>query len=303
MGKTVFTFCGSKEASLYFDDVIPLFLVIDAICDYGSDEFFSSFNPSDMPRLLDHRRLYDQIMPPQLQKNGSDFDLFIEINMEILKRISEREQSVSEDTNDLNLSEFLSLNLPGCKNQITELSSRLGIEEPVYAADNLLSEDTDSEDEDVGITLLNLNLIDASSAPLKQIIEFREDLESVKRLRRLRLFAYENYVGKSKSFIEDDLLLRIDDYEREAKKWGFETREAALTTLLNSKVLLGAAGGSILAAIAGSPIASLSTLVFGAAIEIGRLQLAVSKKKFYARDSLGTNPVSYITMANEKLST
>lgn len=303
MSKTVFTFGGSKEASLYFDDVVPLLLIIDAIWDYGSDDFFSSFNPSDMPKLLGHRKLYDRIMPAQLQKGGADFDLFIDINMKILTRINEYWQSESEDGKDMNLLEVCSVCMPYSKEQIVMLSNRLRIEEPVFAADSFLSQDTDTEDEDVGITLLNLNLIDASSAPLKQIVEFREDADSVKRLRRLRLFAYDNYAGKPKSYIEDDLLLRIDDYEREAKKWGFETKEAALTTLLNSKVLLGAAGGSILAAIAGSPIASLSTLVLGTAIEIGRLQLTVSKKKFYARDSLGTNPVSYITMANEKLST
>lgn len=303
MGKTVFTLGGSKEASLYFDDVIPLFLIFDAIWDYGSEEFFSSFNPSDIPKLLDHRALYDRVMPAQLQKGGAEFDLFVDANTEIFKRIIDYSKGASEDVKNKKLLEVFVCCLPDYKNMIVKLSNRLGIEEPVFTAKSLLSEDTDSDSEDIGITLLNLNLIDVSSVPLKQIIEFREDAESVKKLRRLRLFAYENYTGKPKSYIEDDLLLRIDDYEREAKKWGFETREAAITTLINSKVLLGTAGGSILAAMAGSPVGSLSTLALGAAIEFGRLQLAVSKKKFYARDSLGTNPVSYIIMANEKLST
>ena len=104
-----------------------------------------------------------------------------------------------------------------------------------------------------------------------QILEFRSDTESMAKLRRLRLFASSNYEGKSRTFVEDDLLLRIADYEHEANKWGFEVREAALTNLFHSKTLLGAAGGSLAAVLAGSPAAALTAATAGVLFEWGKM--------------------------------
>jgi len=56
-----------------------------------------------------------------------------------------------------------------------------------------------------------ISLIDAEHADWEQIISLREDSDSKEALRRFRLFTFDNYRGKSKSYIEDDIAKRIAD--------------------------------------------------------------------------------------------
>jgi len=69
------------------------------------------------------------------------------------------------------------------------------------------------------ITLSKIPLIDVSRASWAQIMSLREDSEAQSRLRRLRLFMSETYVGKSRTFIEDDLHQRIETYESVRKSY------------------------------------------------------------------------------------
>src|SRR5665647_433395 len=67
---------------------------------------------------------------------------------------------------------------------------------------------------DPSITLSRLNLIDATQADWRQIIEVRKDVQSHRKLARLRLFIHNNYSGCSFSYIEDDLSRRLEEYEQ-----------------------------------------------------------------------------------------
>lgn len=120
---------------------------------------------------------------------------------------------------------------------IHNASFTTGIE---FVANSTLSTD------DVAITVANLNLIDASRASLEQILEFRKDAEARIKLRRLRSFSLQNYSGKNRAFVEDDLSVRIADCEEAIRRWGFETRHAAMSMLFSSKLLGGAVGGSLI---------------------------------------------------------
>jgi hypothetical protein len=60
-----------------------------------------------------------------------------------------------------------------------------------------------TQDDELSLTIASLRLIDANCATLQQLLEFRKDPEAKTKLRRFRLFAYENYSGKSRAFIED----------------------------------------------------------------------------------------------------
>ena len=155
---------------------------------------------------------------------------------------------------------------------------------------------------DVGATLVSLNLVNADAASYEQILEFRKDKESQLKLRRLRLFAEQNYEGKSKQFIEDDILVRLDDYEHTAKKSGFETRCASLTTLLSSTVVQGGLAGSLVAASFHEPLTAVLAAAGSVTIELGLVGIEVSKQRFTLREALRENPVSYISEAKRKLS-
>lgn len=160
----------------------------------------------------------------------------------------------------------------------------------------------DETSEDVAVTLMNAKIIDTTSCSWEHILKFREDTEARHKLRRLRLFAYENYLGKSKEYVREDILKRIDDANQMAKRWGFETKTAALSMLLTSKTLAGGAAGSLVSVLAGQPLAAFLSVAGGAAIETGRIGIEITRRHFTLRNMLKDNPVLYFPYAESKLS-
>jgi len=128
------------------------------------------------------------------------------------------------------------------------------------------------------LTLSNLKIIDASDAPWEQIIEFRKDPTAKAKLRKLRLFAYENYEEKSKNYIEDDINSKIYDYEITAKKFGLDLLQATVNNVINSKLFTGVVGGSLLATFFTEPPISLLTASAGIVIELGQLTLEYKRQ-------------------------
>ncbi|PYT97872.1 MAG: hypothetical protein DMG38_18105 [Acidobacteria bacterium] len=86
----------------------------------------------------------------------------------------------------------------------------------------------------------------------------------------LRLFALENYSGQPKSFIEDDLSVRLSDFQEAVRKWGFETKYAAFTTILSSKILARALTGTLVSALLDAPLAAAASALVGVSSFRGR---------------------------------
>lgn len=157
------------------------------------------------------------------------------------------------------------------------------------------------QNDDLSLTVASLHLIDAEHATLNQLLEFRKDPESKIKLRRFRLFAYENYLGKDRDFIEDDLHKRLADYQDVVKKWGFETKAAAFTTLVDSKLVAGGIAGSFLTAYLNEPNLTIASSLLTAGITIGKLAVELGKRRFALAELTAGNPVSYIDYAQESL--
>jgi hypothetical protein len=100
----------------------------------------------------------------------------------------------------------------------------------VIYPDAVVIEDKKRKEEDVTLVISSLKLIDVNKCEWDQLFEFRKDPGAMDKLRRLRLFAYENFTGKSRDFIEDKLLVSLRDYEIAVKEWGFTTSSAAINT-------------------------------------------------------------------------
>jgi hypothetical protein len=118
------------------------------------------------------------------------------------------------------------------------------------------------------------------------------------------LFAYDNYLGKPKAYVEDDILQRVDDYETTVKEWGFQTREGAVNILASSKWLTGTAGALISTLFGAPPAIVLAGAAAGApkaAIELSRLGIYLSKQYFMLRKMFKENPVSYLSYAKKEL--
>lgn len=304
MENIAFTFGNTKETSLYFDHVVPLGLWVDAVKEYGSEEFYAAFdNPVEYARLLETRGLFDEFLPPEIKRGSPLYELWADVNFNMMIVVAAR---------SVGRIEVAKYRQQWFKETVAEEESRhdgliarfladLGVRNASFTTGIELVSNSTSSTDDVAVTIANLNLIDASRASVEQILEFRKDAEARTKLRRLRSFSLQNYSGKSRALVEDDLSVRIADCEEAIRSWGFETRHAAMSMLFNSKLLGGAAGGSLIAALFGSPTISLGAIGTGIVIEAAKITLEISRKKFEARAALRENPVSYILHAGEKL--
>ena len=154
--------------------------------------------------------------------------------------------------------------------------------------------------EDLTITLTRIPIISLRGASWEQITEFRKDGRNRHKLRRLRLFLFDNYVGKSREYVEDKLLLAIDDFEAAAQAHGFNLTTGTLDMVLNSKSLLGSAGLSVAALLLGSPITAGAMLVAGTAIEVGKIALQFATKMHAFKTLSHDHPLAYIIDARRK---
>lgn len=150
---------------------------------------------------------------------------------------------------------------------------------------------------DPSITLSRLNLIDATQADWRQIIEVRKDVQSYRKLARLRLFIHNNYSECSFSYIEDDLSRRLDEYEQVSKKFGLKTTLSSLSMLLDAKALQTSAGAGLIAGLFGGPLAGLSA---AAAIEIGKIAINVAEKHHELKDWKAGHYLAYVFETQER---
>lgn len=144
---------------------------------------------------------------------------------------------------------------------------------------------------DPSITLSKLNLVDTSRAEWRQIIELRKDIESHRKLAKLRLFIHKNYADCSFAHIEDDLSQRIEEYERVTKKFGLKTTLSSLSMLLDIKALQASAGAGLVAGLFGGPLVGLSA---AAAIEIGKIAVNIAEKHHDLKDWQSGHELAFI---------
>ncbi len=155
---------------------------------------------------------------------------------------------------------------------------------------------------DYRVSLVDANLIDTSSASWDQIIALREDATSQEKLQRLRRFLSTNYEGKSSSYVEDDLHLRLEDYDATVRKFGFDTRATILEAVFTSKWLKASAAGAGIAALCGQPLAAIASGFTGVLFEVGSTSVKPMKDNFKFNQVVERHPLGYIIEAKEKLS-
>jgi hypothetical protein len=128
----------------------------------------------------------------------------------------------------------------------------------------------------MSLALANIPLIDISKASWEQIFELRKDTRALGKLRKLKMFLQDNYQGKGKDYIEDDLTMRLDKYSDVCRDHGLETSLSLLSMVLDARRLQIAIAGGVAAALPGSPLAGLSAAV---SIALGQVVLEVATKK------------------------
>jgi hypothetical protein len=148
--------------------------------------------------------------------------------------------------------------------------------------------------EDPAFILTGLNVVDTSKLMWKHIIELRQDKESVKKLRRLRTFIYENYQNKPATFIKDDLLNRIDSYEDTTKKWALKTTESVFKIIFKSGSAVAATAATIASIFSGISEAISLPLGIGTTFLIGTVGLEITSYKRDLQSFKQENPITYL---------
>jgi hypothetical protein len=154
---------------------------------------------------------------------------------------------------------------------------------------------------DVCLSLARLNLIDVRRATWQQILDFRRDPESRRRLRRLRLFLHANYTGKSLHFMEDDLGRRLDDYRSACMDHGFETVTSVITMITSSKNIRTMGAATLIALLAGEPIAATVAAGVGAAFEVADVSVELARRSYQFRKIERDHDLAYLIHARKKL--
>lgn len=275
-----------KSAALYFDYIIPINLGAE-FTDHGSFEKF----PTELATLL---RSLRELIPPKFRNDEVFAQKLAMVNKYTTELVlsTGRQQHKYDKLHDLQVKET--------QDCLYDLIDVFGLSEA-----HLDCRESIFGQEDGGKTSLtviaSLNLIEVEKVSWELILELRKDLEAQERLRRLGLFAYENYDRKPRSFVEDDILNRISEYEQEAKRWGLDLTHSTLNTVLGSKLLAGSFAGSFVSVFTGAPtVAVLGSLGVGS-LELGRIAIEIVKRRTALVDLERRNPVSYISYAKKHL--
>jgi hypothetical protein len=290
---TAVAFGDLKNTALYFDYVIPVFLAVDLVGDQSEwNSLVGQKHDLLPPGLLSRPGFAERLGAV----NEASFNLLRKFGVQRFG-LQPRIAGVSDDQyaaiEDNAVSEYFSF--------IDEYDLK---EYPVASASRpgsaWMEDDEDSLPAPI-VTLADVRLVDASRVPWQQLIEFRSDREARDRLRRLRLFAYENYAGRSRAYIEDDVLMRVSEYEATARQWGLETIVGALSVVLNSKLTASLIAGTFLSALFGQPATTLLTGSAGAMVELGHIGVEISRQRFALRKLIRDSPMSFVSYSRTKL--
>ena len=282
-----------KEAALYFERVIPV--QCDSFRHNENGPYVTT--PEHIPADVASRLIFDSSAPSWkvlefMDKQWSPF---------VRKLHSEFSDQISgfntADYRNLYQNGSIGNNGVDIRSHFQEFANSLGIKKPcILISDNV--QQSDFSTAYLNVSLKGIQLIDAKSASWEQIMEIRSDLESQKALRNLRLFINENYIGKSTSYIMDDISKRIDDYEMASKKHGFEFVTSVLGVLLDSKNIQSSIAAGLATGFLGGIEIGIGT---ACALELGKGTLEIAKKFYPIKSFKENHDLAYFMKVSDKL--
>jgi hypothetical protein len=290
---TAVAFGDLKNAALYFDYLVPVYLAVDL-----------HTNRSEWDSLVGRQH---DLVPPALLSRPGFGERFVAVNQATSNwflKLAIQHFGLESKIGGLSEEQYASIEYSAVSEYFRFVDEYDLTEYPLISAGGSTSawmEDDDRYASSPIITLMNLKLVDASSVPWEQIIEFRRDREARTRLRRLRLFAYENYAGHAREYIEDDVLTRVAEYEETARQWGLETVHGALSVVLNSKLTASLIAGTFLSALFGQPTSVALSAAAGAVVELGHIGVEIGRRRFALRKLIRDSPVSFVSYSQAKL--
>ncbi|MHC4462595.1 MAG: hypothetical protein ACYS6W_13250 [Planctomycetota bacterium] len=152
--------------------------------------------------------------------------------------------------------------------------------------------------EAVVVTLSSLSIVDEELLSWEQVLEFRKDKENSRKYRRFLHWLDKEMIGRSQSFIEHEISLRLDDYENALKKHGIKTIVGTIEEVLDGRYLLGVSGVASSFTIAGHPV--LGALA-GSGLLVGKVgvKLMQTMLDFYDVERGANSEISWVYEAKK----
>jgi len=143
-------------------------------------------------------------------------------------------------------------------------------------------------------TMENLQIVDEEKITWDQVIELRRDKESREKYRRFLHWLDKEMIGKSQSFIEDEIAQRLEDYKSALKKQGIKTVIGTIEEILSGDILKPAIASGIIA-ITTDPLLGI---LAGTGLFISNVAVKLAKKKI-EYDEVEKGPNSEISWVYE----
>jgi hypothetical protein len=233
-----------KTASLLYDriwspsrDIVP-----DSIRCWGG-----SFNEYlGVMRII---TLYDSYMKKDLREENSKIfkNNFINNIYDILKiKVNQGpwKLEINSDVNKIKMreiEEFFYHNLHSIAQYFSNVYNKPLV--PIYEnekdRDKLYSQ---GDRETILMILSNLSIVDEDKLTWEQVIGFRDDKDTQRKYKRFYHWLNKEMVDQSQAFIEDELSIRLEDYECALKKHGIKTIIGTVEEALNGEFFLGTCG-------------------------------------------------------------
>ena len=150
------------------------------------------------------------------------------------------------------------------------------------------------------ISLTDLDIVDEKQLMWDQVIEFRSDKENQKKYKRLLHWLDKEMTGRTPHFIEEEIAIKLDDYESALRKHGIRTIAGIVEETIDGKLITGVTAATGAINLAGHP--ALGFLV-GAGIVIGKVMMRLIQVKldFDDMESGLNSEISWVYEAKKRL--
>ena len=273
----------TKQAALFFDHVIP----------YDGVEEFSrtGTDGTDGPIKDDEKaqRIITELLPPEFGTSKEVADFAFVASMGIVA-ITIAQGFYNCEPVDKQVEELLGkFNKPSGMKRHTQDNSPVSLPPDLYE-----HHDQDATPKaDALLSIAQMQVPDGSALSWDHIIEFRKDMSARNRLRRLRVFAAKEYEGKPASFIEDDLCLRMEEYEQVLKEWNIKTVLSGLSTALSLESAIQVGIVDAVGVLHG--VSSPTLLATSVAIPCGHFAIEFAKQRLERNKEVRGFPLAYLT--------
>ncbi|OVE69036.1 hypothetical protein CCS79_08910 [Clostridium diolis] len=306
---TVIALKNTKDACLYFDNVIPL--NNNEIMEYVHTER-PTRNVFELARkILPTHMIFEPLRDlKNINKNEFSLNQVIGVDKDYYDYIQSNSiPSLYWLTGGTNKNEIMNQQIDIIKKEIALIKNnrKYGIIFGSEEEDINLKNTTKTSTNNISlpmIELIGLNLINTQNATWDQILEVREDKDSLKKLRNFRLFYYEKLYGKDKNYIIEVINKAIEDYEGAAKKHGFNFLKTSLKTVFSKEVFISFATGILInkVNINDMPFKELMPLITTSLSYLGICGINCYEETSNYNQFLKESPVSYIINLNKKFS-